>query len=127
MGKFWAILGRNYIKWRDIFDIRWYLNNLFLIDKLNFSYLNSIIWQINVHRPIKDKLNTFSLDKSWVMLFTNIFKQKIYYIIKNYHSEIIKDVSPFILDNTTKQHFLNNLKTWSFLTLSNNLISLPIF
>ena len=125
MWKFGAILGRPYTKWRDIFDIWWYLNNLYLIQKLNFSYLNSVIEQINKHNNW-EKIEEISFDNNGRTQFINLFTNKCSNIIRTRRQEIINDVSPFILDNWTKELFLTDLKIWTFLTKVNYLANLPI-
>ncbi len=125
MWKFGAILWRPYIKWRDIFDIWWYLNNLYLIQNLNFSYLNSVIDQINKYSSW-NKINKINSNNDGKMQFITLFQSTCFNIIKTKQQDIIKDVSPFILDNWTKEMFLTDLQTWVFLTKANQLINLPI-
>ena len=125
MWKIGAILGRPYVKWRDIFDIWWYLNNLYLIQSLNFSYLNSVIEQIN-NASVWKKLAKFSLDNNWKMQFINFLQQKSFNLIKTKKQEILKDVLPFILDEWTRNIFLAELETGSFLLKANQLLNLPV-
>jgi len=126
MWKFWAILWRNYVKWRDIFDIWWYLNNLYLIQNLNFTYLNSVIEQINKSSNRSNKLDKIELNEHGKIQFINLFTNKCMTILREKKEEIINDVSSFILDEWIKNVFLNDLQTGSFLTKSNQLVGLPI-
>lgn len=47
-GKIWALLLREYTKWRDYYDLYWYLTN-YSYKKFNQTYISSVIKQYNVN------------------------------------------------------------------------------
>lgn len=53
-GKIWALLLREYTKWRDYYDLYWYFSN-FSHKKFNQEYISNIITQYNQNNN-KDKI-----------------------------------------------------------------------
>lgn len=113
--KIWAILLRKYTKWRDYYDIYWYLNNYFH-KAFNLKYLWNIITQYNqinnekikIPKSHKEALNMLleiiektdystvksdlirfvSWDKKLLDTFFINYKEKMFDIIKKYNSNL---------------------------------------
>lgn len=51
-GKICAVFNREYVKGRDFYDLLWYLNRK---EKINLSYLNSVMKQAGIKKEFKDK------------------------------------------------------------------------
>ncbi len=113
--KIWALLLREYIKWRDYYDMYWYLNN-FSHKKFNLLYIQNIISQYNLNnnKDIKVPLNHkealnmvlskientdyekvksdlirfISWDKDIINVFFSNYKDTMFKLIKDYHKNI---------------------------------------
>ncbi len=113
--KIWALLLREYIKWRDYYDIYWYLDN-YSHKQFNIKYLINIISQYNlnnnnkIHIPqtnkevlnmvlekientdynqVKSDLIRFmSWDKKHLDSFFDTYKDTIFSMIKKYNNAL---------------------------------------
>jgi len=117
-GKMWALLLREYIKWRDYYDMYWYLDN-FSNKPFNLDYLSNVISQYNnnndknveIPKTNKDALNMVlekientdynqvksdltrfvTWDKNHLDMFFNNYKETMFSMIKTYNKNLESD------------------------------------